>query len=61
MKRNPPKHHKILHFSNAHEHVFHGFGNLVIWLWKTVGEVLEIFLKKSVRTPITTCFDFSAT
>jgi len=41
--------------------VFHGFGNLVIWLWKTVGEVLEIFLKKSVRTPITTCFDFSAT
>ena len=34
------------------QNVYHGFGNLVIWLWKFVGKFLEIFLKEFVRTLI---------
>ena len=31
-------------FQNANENEFHGFGNLVIWVWKSFGKVLEIWL-----------------
>ena len=27
----------IIGFQNANENDFHGFGNLVIWLWKSFG------------------------
>ena len=26
---------------NVNENVFHGFGNLVIWLWKSLGGIVE--------------------
>ena len=29
---------------------FHGFGNLLICLWKSFEKVLEIFLKEFVQT-----------
>ena len=55
-KHNPPRRSwnitlKIAFFSifmgfqNANENVFHGFGNLVIWLWKSIGNVLELCLE----------------
>ena len=33
-------------FQNAKEHVPHGFGSLVILIWKSFGNSLEIFLKE---------------
>ena len=33
----------IMRFQISSENEFHGFGNLVIWLWKSFGKVLEIF------------------
>ena len=40
---------------------FHGFSNLVIWLWKNVGKALETFLKDSVRTLISVTLSFTLT
>ena len=43
----------ILYFygaSNAKKNVFHGFGNMVNWLWERVGKVFDIFLKEIVLT-----------
>ena len=40
---------------------FHGFRNLVIWLWKNVGKALETFLKDSVRTLISVTLSFTLT
>jgi len=28
-------------FQNAKKNVFHGFGKLVIWLWKSFGNILK--------------------
>ena len=28
-------------FQNANENEFHGFGNLVIWLWKSFGKAMK--------------------
>ena len=39
-----------LHNTNKNE--FHGFGNLILWLWKSVEKVLKIFLKKFVQTGV---------
>ena len=36
----------ILEFSNGNENEFHGFGNLVIWLWKIFESILERSFKK---------------
>ena len=30
----------IMGFKNSNENEFHGFGILVIWLWKSFGKVL---------------------
>ena len=35
---------------NTNENMLRGFGNLVIWLWKSCGKVVEIFMKVFVRT-----------
>ena len=37
-------------FQNANGNEFHGFGNLVIWIWKSSEKVLESLLKEFVRT-----------
>ena len=49
-KRSLPKIHKysignnvfpiFMVFQNAYENVFDGFGNLVVWLWKSFGNML---------------------
>ena len=36
-------------FQNAIKNEFCGFGDLVIWLWKSFGEISEVFLKDFVR------------
>ena len=61
-KHKPPNNYKIYHrkwrisifmgFQNANENEFHGFENIVIWLWKSFGKVLEICLKVFVRIMI---------
>ena len=40
----------VMGFQNANENKFYDFGNLVIWLWKSFGKVVEIFLKEFVRS-----------
>ena len=60
-KYNPPENYRIhrrkqhfsilIGFQNANEIDFHVFGNLVVWLWKKFGRVLQIF-KRSVYGPV---------
>ena len=45
----------LLWVSNANENEFHGFGNLVIWLWKSFGKVLELILKEFVQALLIFC------
>ena len=45
----------LLWVSNANENEFHCFGNLVIWLWKSFGKVLELILKEFVQTLLIIC------
>lgn len=30
----------LMRFQNANENVFYGIGNLVMWLWKSFGNIL---------------------
>ena len=57
-EHNPPKIHKysiknsvfpiFIRFQNTYENLFHGFGNLVIWLWKSFGNMLRVVFMNPV-------------
>jgi len=34
-------------FQNVNENIFHGFENLVIWLWKSLGNMFRVICAKT--------------
>ena len=34
-----------MEFQNLNENEFHGFGNLIIWLWKSFGNFFKVLLR----------------
>jgi len=43
----------IIEFQNANENEIHGFGNLVVWLWKSFGSVFRGVCTNPGRTMTT--------